>query len=186
MDTRTSASESKQSYPTQVWSTAAAAPSTSSIADQPQEASAAQTVSFPHIEFLPLWIPQQSTIYHAQLLHYNKLISPTRGGGLQTPPLPPVVTSPPVQTAPRSRTSSRASLKDKEHTPAKLTTAPGNRNRSSQNSDKNRLVITLARWRTGEASLSDDDLARITRLSFETAYNARRQPHLESLYYTLA
>ncbi|OAA70345.1 PAP/25A-associated-like protein [Cordyceps fumosorosea ARSEF 2679] len=140
MDTRTSASESKQSYPTQVWSTAAAAPSTSSIADQPQESSAAQTVSFPHLEFLPLWIPQQSTIYHAQLLHYNKLISPTRGGGLQTPPLPPVVTSPPVQAAPRSRTSSRASLK--EHTPAKLTTTPGNGNRSSQNADKNRLVIT--------------------------------------------
>ncbi|TQV98068.1 PAP/25A associated domain family [Cordyceps javanica] len=141
MDIRTSTSESKQSYPAQVWKSPAAAPSPSSTPDRPQEASAGQTVPFPtHLEFLPLWIPQQSNIYHAQLLHYNKLISPTRGGGLQTPPLPPVVTSPPIQAAPRSRTSSRASLK--EHTPAKSTTPSGNGNRSSQNPEKNRLVIT--------------------------------------------
>lgn len=155
MDTRTSTSESKQSYPAQVWNTttatsqsqssskttAAAAAAAAAATDRAQEASAAQTVPFPtHLEFLPLWLPQQSNIYHAQLLHYNKLISPTRGGGLQTPPLPPVVTSPPIQAAPRSRTSSRASLK--EHTPGKLNTSAGNGNRSSQPSEKNRLVIT--------------------------------------------
>ncbi|KAJ3485656.1 hypothetical protein NLG97_g6767 [Lecanicillium saksenae] len=144
MDTRTSTAESKQSYPAQVWSTPAASASsskTTSAADRPQDASAAQTVPFPnHLEFLPLWLPQQSNIYHAQLLHYNKLISPTRGGGLQTPPLPPVVTSPPIQAAPRSRTSSRASLR--EHTPGKPTASSGNGSRSSQTSEKNRLVIT--------------------------------------------
>lgn len=144
MENRPSTSESKQSYPAQVWSTpATATPGSKStaVADRPQEASTAQTVPFPtHLEYLPLWIPQQSNIYHAQLLHYNKLISPTRGGGLQTPPLPPVVTSPPVQAAPRSRTSSRASLK--EHTPGKSTASSGNGSRSSQNFEKNRLVIT--------------------------------------------
>ncbi|OAR01325.1 hypothetical protein LLEC1_05283 [Akanthomyces lecanii] len=144
MANRTTTSEPKQSYPAQAWSSpAAATPASKSTAaaDRPQEASTAQTVPFPtHFEFLPLWIPQQSTIYHAQLLHYNKLISPTRGGGLQTPPLPPVVASPPVQAAPRSRTSSRASLK--EHTPGKSSTSSGNGSRASQNLEKNRLVIT--------------------------------------------
>ncbi|KAJ6782200.1 hypothetical protein PWT90_03705 [Aphanocladium album] len=144
MDARTSTSESKQTYPAQVWSppaTAASSSKTTPAADRPQDASAAPTGPFPnHLEFLPLWLPQQSNIYHAQLLHYNKLISPTRGGGLQTPPLPPVVTSPPVQAAPRSRTSSRASLK--EHTPGKPTASSGNGSRSSQTSEKNRLVIT--------------------------------------------
>ncbi|KAM3438141.1 hypothetical protein MY4824_003384 [Beauveria thailandica] len=144
MDIRTSTSESKQSYSAQVWNTPAAAASasnTTAAVDRSQEPLAAQTAPFPTpFELLPLWIPQQSSIYHAQLLHYNKLISPTRGGGLQTAPLPPVVTSPTVQAASRSRTSSRASLK--EHTPGKTTTSSGNGNRSSQNSDKNRLVIT--------------------------------------------
>ncbi|EGX91006.1 PAP/25A-associated [Cordyceps militaris CM01] len=124
-----------------VWNTPATTPSTSGTTDRPQEASAAQTAPFQtRLEYLPLWIPQQSNIYHAQLLHYNKLISPARGGGLQTPPLPPVVTSPSVQAAPRSRTSSRASLKDP--TPAKSTASSGNGNRPSQNSENNRLVIT--------------------------------------------
>lgn len=93
-----------------------------------------------HLDFVPLLFPQQN-VYHAQLLHYNRLVSPARGGGLQTPPLPPVVSSPNIQAGPRSRSSSRVSLKDAPV--SKGNTAGGNGSRSQQNSDRSsRLVIT--------------------------------------------
>ncbi|KAH6885272.1 hypothetical protein B0T10DRAFT_92083 [Thelonectria olida] len=95
----------------------------------------------PQLDFLPLLIPQQNNLYQAQLLHYNKLISPSRGGGLlQTPPLPPVVSSPSIQAAPRSRSSSKVSLKDGPN--GKGNSGGGHGSRSHQNSEKNRSVIT--------------------------------------------
>ncbi|KAH7131078.1 hypothetical protein EDB81DRAFT_130403 [Dactylonectria macrodidyma] len=54
----------------------------------------------------PLYI-QPSDIYHAQILHYNKLNSPDRGGGPQTPPLYPVLAVPHNQPASQSRSSSK-------------------------------------------------------------------------------
>lgn len=144
MESRASASESQHSYSAHSWSTATTpTPSshTASAADGAQETPPTHTVPFPnHFDFLPLWLPQQSNIYHAQLLHYNKLISPARGGGLQLPPLPPVVSSPQVQAAPRSRTSSRASQKDP--TASKSNSTGGHGNRSNQHSEKSRPVIT--------------------------------------------
>lgn len=144
MESRASTSETQHSYPGHNL-TATASPTSSSHTapptDEAQETPPTHTVQFPnHLEFLPLWLPQQSNIYHAQLLHYNKLISPARGGGLQLPPLPPVVSSPQVQAAPRSRTSSRASQKDT--TTGKPSSSGGHGNRSNQYSEKNRSVIT--------------------------------------------
>ncbi|KPM36338.1 hypothetical protein AK830_g10237 [Neonectria ditissima] len=154
MDTQTAAAE-PHSYPPSPWATtsttstttttttsttptpsshSATAPDGSPLAD----AAAAQFQG--HIDFLPFLLPQQSNIYHAQLLHYNKLISPARGGGLQTPPLPPVVSAPHIQAAPRSRSSSKASLKD--GSAGKGNTGGGHGSRSHQNSDKSRSVIT--------------------------------------------
>jgi hypothetical protein len=91
-------------------------------------------------EFLPFLFPQQSSLYYAQLLHYNTLVSPTRGGGLQAPPLPPVVSSSNAQAGPRSRSSSKVSLKD--NPTGKGSTSGGHGSRSHHNSDKNRSVIT--------------------------------------------
>ncbi|CAK7203636.1 hypothetical protein SEUCBS139899_006374 [Sporothrix eucalyptigena] len=65
----------------------------------------------PTLDLIPILFPQHPSIYQAQLLNYNRLISPTRGGGvgLQTPPLPPVLSAPFVQaSAPRSRSSSKS------------------------------------------------------------------------------
>lgn len=90
-------------------------------------------------DFLPLWLPHQSNVYYAQLLHYNKLISPNRGGGLQAPPLPPVVSSSNAQAGPRSRSSSKVSLKDSSV--GKGTATGGNGSRSQHSSDKNRSGI---------------------------------------------
>lgn len=149
MESRTTKPESQHTYSTNVWSSTTTTTSASTPAavqspstDQDQDQPPAATVSFPsHLEFLPFWLPQQSNIYHAQLLHYNKLISPARGGGgLQTGPLPPVVSSPHVQASPRSRTSSKASQRDS--TQGKGSASGGHGNRTNQNSDKNRSAVT--------------------------------------------
>ncbi|KJK75211.1 hypothetical protein H634G_09557 [Metarhizium anisopliae BRIP 53293] len=156
MDARSATSEPQHPYPLSPWtatstSTTLSTESTSNGAahspssESPPDAAAhpvpaGAAAPFAQLEFLPFLFPQQ-TIYHAQLLHYNKLISPSRGGGLQTPPLPPVVSSPHVQAGPRSRSSSRVSLKDASA--SKGAASGGNGNRSHHNPDKiNRPVIT--------------------------------------------
>lgn len=148
MESRTSNPETQHNYSSSTWTTTTTTTTTSTTAtsaqtstDREQDQPAAGTVPFPApLEFLPFWFPQQSNIYHAQLLHYNKLISPARGGGLQTGPLPPVVSSPHVQASPRSRTSSKAS--QKESASGKGTATGGHGNRSNNHTEKNRPVVT--------------------------------------------
>jgi DNA polymerase sigma len=152
--------ETQHSYPTSPWinsstptTPAATASSTPSVAtpngnsvtalaaDGSQDGAAAAGARFPsHLDFLPFWFPQQSNLYHEQLLHYNKLISPARGGGLHSPALPPVVSPHHAPAAPRSRSSSKVSLKDAQT--AKGNTTGGHGGRSHQTPDKNRPVIT--------------------------------------------
>ncbi|KAL7947531.1 hypothetical protein V8C42DRAFT_288539 [Trichoderma barbatum] len=146
MDARTQASETQHSYPPSPWtSTTPTTPNglTAHIPDGSQDsasAAAANNLQFtPHIGFLPFIFPQ--SLYQAQLLHYNKLISPARGGGLQSAPLPPIVSVPHVQATPRSRSSSKASLRDSATT-AKGSTTGGHGSRAHQGSDKSRPVIT--------------------------------------------
>ncbi|KAM0449715.1 hypothetical protein ACHAO4_007380 [Trichoderma viride] len=144
MDTRTQASETQHSYPPSPWtSTTPTTPNglTAHTPDGSQDAAAANLQFTPPIDILPLLLSPQQSLYHAQLLHYNKLISPARGGGLQSTPLPPVVSSPHVQATSRSRSSSKASLRDGTTTP-KGTTSGGHGSRTHQGSDKNRPVIT--------------------------------------------
>ncbi|KAF4122922.1 Cid1 family poly A polymerase [Geosmithia morbida] len=95
------------------------------------------------VDLLPYsyWIPHQSNVYYAQLLQYNKLISPTRGGGLQAAPLPPVVSASNAQAGPRSRSSSKVSLKD-SNSSAKAHATGGHGNRSAHISDRHRTVVT--------------------------------------------
>ncbi|KAL7813024.1 hypothetical protein V8C26DRAFT_170386 [Trichoderma gracile] len=152
MDARTQASETQHSYPPSPWtSTTPTTPNglTAHTPDGSQDsasaaaAAAVNNLQFtPQIGFLPFLFPQQS-IYHAQLLHYNKLISPARGGGLQSAPLPPIVSVPHVQATSRSRSSSKASLRDSATaTTAKGTANGGHGSRAHQGSDKSRTVIT--------------------------------------------
>ncbi|KAF5022663.1 hypothetical protein F66182_5281 [Fusarium sp. NRRL 66182] len=151
MDAQTTTAEPQHPYPSSPWTSASTISSstpnpTTPSATSTHSASAVEGYFFPdpsatqfhspHLDFLPFFFPQQSNIYHAQLLHYNKLISPTRGGGLQTPPLPPVVSAPHIQAAPRSRSSSKVSLKDASA--CKGSTAGGHGSRSHQHLDKSR------------------------------------------------
>lgn len=169
MDTQTTTAEPQHSYPPSPWTTTSTTSTTSTTATTPTPSShSASDGSLladatagqfqPHIDFFPFLLPQQSNIYHAQLLHYNKLISPARGGGLQTPPLAPVVSAPHIQAAPRSRSSSKVSLKDGSAGKGS-TGGGGHGSRSHQNSDKSRTVITpkevqpkMAPKQTGDAS----------------------------------
>jgi len=64
---------------------------------------------YSHVGLWPVLLPQQSSLFQAQLLQYNKLIAPGRGGGLQTSALPQLSSSQNAQTATRSRSSSKTS-----------------------------------------------------------------------------
>ncbi|KAM5379176.1 hypothetical protein ACJA88_005736 [Fusarium oxysporum] len=153
MDAQTTTAEPQHPYPSSPWTSASTISSstpnpTTPSATSTHSASAVEGSFFPdpsatqfhsHLDLLPFLLPQQSNIYHAQLLHYNKLISPSRGGGLQTPPLPPVISAPHIQAAPRSRSSSKVSLRDAS---GKGSTAGGHGSRSHQNLDKSRSVAT--------------------------------------------
>ncbi|KAM5353253.1 hypothetical protein ACJZ2D_016851 [Fusarium nematophilum] len=161
MDTQTTTAEPQHPYPPSPWNTSSTIASSTTSSTAPSTTSshsapAADGSFFPdpaatqfhsHLDFLPFLLPQQSNIYHAQLLHYNKLISPARGGGLQTPPLPPVVSAPHIQAAPRSRSSSKVSLKDASAN--KGTTGGGHGNRSNQASDKSRSAVKEAPSKMG-------------------------------------
>lgn len=154
MDTQTTTAEPQHSYPSSPWTTTSttSTTTTTTTATTPTPSShsapdgsllgdaAAAQFQQPQIDFFPFLLPQQSNIYHAQLLHYNKLISPARGGGLQTPPLAPVVSAPHIQAAPRSRSASKTSLKDGSAGKGS-TGGGGHGSRSHQNSDKSRTVI---------------------------------------------
>lgn len=160
MDHSTSATESQQQPYTpngQSWDKSGyfaavsnSSPASAQATDGSSDAAAAAHASavptgsspvapYPYAEFLPLYLPQASNNYHNQLLQYNRLISPSRGGGLQTPPLPPVVSSSTAQAGTRSRSSSKVSLKDS--TTGKGSATGGHGGRTHANTDKNRSVI---------------------------------------------
>lgn len=149
MDARASTSEPQHSFHSSSWSTAATSAVTSPasfIASDGSADAAIAPVASPasfhsHLDFLPFLFPQQSNVYHAQLLHYNKLVSPSRGGGgLQTPPLPPVVSAPHVHTGSRSRSSSKVSLKDAQAGKAAASGGHGSKTQAKQ--EKSRSVVT--------------------------------------------
>ena len=115
------AAESKYSYNIQSHWTVTATPPSSSAADttatlpphhSQNDTSLPTSALPPRLDFLPLFYPHQSNIYQAQLLHYNKLISPARGGGLQSSALPPAVSASHAQATSRPRSSSKASLRE--------------------------------------------------------------------------
>ncbi|OIW30837.1 hypothetical protein CONLIGDRAFT_700459 [Coniochaeta ligniaria NRRL 30616] len=114
MDSQSTTVESKprhrQSNP---WSKASSAASTPRVSPATQLESPPAHFASP-LDLLPI-LSQQSSLYQAQLLQYNKLISPDRGGGGVGPQTSPHVSaaSPThFQTTLRSRSSSKVSNKD--------------------------------------------------------------------------
>ncbi|SPO00066.1 related to polynucleotide adenylyltransferase [Cephalotrichum gorgonifer] len=133
MDGRTAAAESKHSYPAH-WPHNPAGGTTTPTPLSP--GSQSETSPGPlssNIEYFPYFFPQQATFFHQQqLLNYNKLISPGRGGGQPLPPAQ-VASSPHSQTAPRSRSASKVSNKDH---PTGKGTQGGHGNRSASSTEK--------------------------------------------------
>lgn len=143
MDGQPVAADSKHLYPAHLWTRSISSPSiprlsTLAVANPP-ELAAAQCAAT-HLDLVPILFPQQSSLYQAKLLQYNKLIAPGRGGGLQTPPLPPILSSQPVHAGARSRSLSKVSNKDSR---ARQSSQNCHGNRSAQNATKpDRALMT--------------------------------------------
>lgn len=106
------------------------------------------TSAFPtHIDLLPILFPHQNSLYHAQLLQYNKLVAPGRGRGgglLQTTPLPPLLSTSNVHLGPRSRSASKVSNKDSSRAKPGTQNCHGNRGLQNTNTSKgDRAGITV-------------------------------------------
>lgn len=120
MDGQPIAADSKHLYPSQPWSRSVSSPAVPRLstlhAAGPTELPPAQCAT--HLDLGPILFPQQSSLYHAKLHQYNKLnqynklIAPGRGGGLQTLPLPPILSAQTVHSGARSRSLPKVSNKD--------------------------------------------------------------------------
>ncbi|KAI1460160.1 hypothetical protein F4805DRAFT_17509 [Annulohypoxylon moriforme] len=115
MEGRPITADSKHNYPSQpLWTRSTSSPSIprlSTLAHGNSDQATSQYLTT-QVDWIPIFFPQQSSLYQAQLLQYNKLIAPGRGGGLQTAPLPPLLSTQSVHVGPRSRSSSKVSNKD--------------------------------------------------------------------------
>ncbi|KAI1204873.1 uncharacterized protein F4807DRAFT_465239 [Annulohypoxylon truncatum] len=116
MEGRPITADSKHNYPSQpLWTRSTSSPSIpklSTLAHGNTDQVLASQYLTTQVDWIPIFFPQQSSLYQAQLLQYNKLIAPGRGGGLQTAPLPPLLSTHSVHVGPRSRSSSKVSNKD--------------------------------------------------------------------------
>ncbi|KAI1463602.1 uncharacterized protein F4812DRAFT_235309 [Daldinia caldariorum] len=116
MDGRPITADSKHNYPLQpLWTRSTSSPAVPRLSSfsptNPDPLLASQYLTT-QVDWIPIFFPQQSSLYQAQLLQYNKLIAPGRGGGLQTAPLPPLLSAQNAHVGSRSRSSSKVSGKD--------------------------------------------------------------------------
>ncbi|KAI0008193.1 hypothetical protein F4779DRAFT_461989 [Xylariaceae sp. FL0662B] len=146
MDSRPiTAADSKHNYPSQpLWTRSTSSPAVPRLSSlsshkKPDSLAVAQYPTH-QVDWIPIIFPHHSSLYQAQLLQYNKLIAPGRGGGLQTPPLPPLLSPQNVYVSPRSRSSSRVSNKDSR---ARQSSQNCHGTRGNQNINKaDRALIT--------------------------------------------
>ncbi|KAI1506035.1 hypothetical protein F5X99DRAFT_178011 [Biscogniauxia marginata] len=141
MDSPSITADSKHTYPAQLWTRSSSSPAVPRLSTLSPTSPDTTHVQFPtHLDLVPILFPHQSSLYHAQLLQYNKLIAPGRGGGLQSPPLLPLLSPQSVHAGPRSRSSSKVSNKDSR---ARQASQNCHGNRGNQSTNKaDRVLIT--------------------------------------------
>ncbi|KAI1779235.1 hypothetical protein F4818DRAFT_243464 [Hypoxylon cercidicola] len=144
MEGRPITADSKHNYPSQpLWSRSTSSPAVprlSSFSHNSPDPLAASQYLTSQVDWIPILFPQHTSLYQAQLLQYNKLIAPGRGGGLQTTPLPPVLSAQNVHVGPRSRSSSKVSKHDSR---ARQSSQNCHATRANHNTNKaDRALIT--------------------------------------------
>jgi hypothetical protein len=169
MDGQPATAESKHHYQSHAWSGAHPASATPRVKPtSPSESSPSYFGT--QLELLPILFPQQ--LYHDKLIQYNKLVSTGRGGGggLQTPPLPPVLSSPQAKTPTRSRSSSKVSNKDNAHTKPAAQSCHGNR--AAKPSD----IAERALMKSGKEPLSKMSAKKLSEQPANREASARLPP----------
>ncbi|KAI0522239.1 hypothetical protein F5B22DRAFT_466322 [Xylaria bambusicola] len=181
MDGQPVAADSKHLYPTHIWTRSISSPSvprlsTLSVANPP-ELAAAQCAAT-HLDLVPILFPQQSSLYQAKLLQYNKLIAPGRGGGLQTPPLPPILSSQPVHAGARSRSLSKVSNKESR---ARQSSQNCHGNRSTQNTPKPDRVLMTGKVTHSKMHNKKPDIVHGLPPKPKTSVSSAHLPHSNSV-----
>ncbi|KAI1343570.1 hypothetical protein F5Y15DRAFT_236889 [Xylariaceae sp. FL0016] len=141
MEGRPITADSKHTYPAHLWTRSTSSPAVPRLSTLPttpaianvDPSSPAQFAS--HLDLVPIYFPHQSSLYQAQLLQYNKLVAPGRGGGLHAPPLPPLLSSHSVHAGPTPRTLSSSKLSNKDSR-GKQSSQNCHGNRGNQTFDK--------------------------------------------------
>ncbi|RWA03497.1 hypothetical protein EKO27_g11608 [Xylaria grammica] len=184
MDGQPVAADSKHLYPTQLWTRSISSSSVPRLSTLPatntQELAPAQCAT--HLDLVPILFPQQSSLYQAKLLQYNKLIAPGRGGGLQTPPLPPILSSQPVHagagSSARSRSLSKVSNKESR---ARQSSQNCHGNRSNQNTTKADRVLMTGKVTNSKMPPKKPDVAHGLPPKPKTSVSPSHLPHSNSV-----
>ncbi|KAI1309676.1 hypothetical protein F5Y03DRAFT_69723 [Xylaria venustula] len=179
MDGQPVAADSKHLYPAQLWTRSISSPSVprlSTLQVANPELASAQCAT--HLDLVPILFPQQSSLYQAKLLQYNKLIAPGRGGGLQTPPLPPILSSQPVHAGARSRSLSKVSNKDSR---ARQSSQTGHGNRSTQNTTKADRVLMTGKATNSKMHNKKPDVAHGPPPKPKSSVSSSHLPHSNSV-----
>ncbi|KAG9244979.1 zinc finger protein-like protein [Calycina marina] len=105
----------------------------------PSSIATGQTQLPNHIDLVPILLPQQSLYHHAQLAHYNRLISSGRSSRLQALPLPPILSAQHIQAVSGSRPGSSGGNTAQNYRPS---SRGGHGNKTSRNiSQGERMLI---------------------------------------------
>lgn len=180
MDGQPVAVDSKHLYPAQPWTRSVSSPAVPRLstvhAAGPTELPPAQCTT--HLDFGPILFPQPSSLYHAKLLQYNKLIAPGRGGGLHTPPLPTILSSQPVHSGARSRSLPKVSNKDSR---ARQSSQNCHGNRGNQGTTKADRVLMTGKATSSKMPSKKSDAAHGLPPKPKTSVSSHLPPHSSSV-----
>ncbi|KAI1114712.1 hypothetical protein F5Y14DRAFT_160692 [Nemania sp. NC0429] len=180
MDGQPIAADSKHFYPAQLWTRSISSPAVPRLSTL-HAAGSAEVPSVQcatHLDLGPILFPQQSSLYHAKLLQYNKLIAPGRGGGLQTSPLPPILSAQPVHSGARPRSLPKVSNKDSR---ARQSSQNCHGNRGNQGTTKADRVVMTGRATNSKMPSKKPDAAHGLPPKPKSSIPSHLPPHSSSV-----